>query len=358
MYKDISPKADVSKMTDWSEVPCFDSNAAFVDKVRDIQVQRSEDRSASSAVTLGPRWEEQTHCLVHVDQLLAQGPLPPSDLCHLLEDEALSQLAVTCKALGRLDEMRHFLQRQKKQEIITRRMDNHGAKEIFGKLSSASGHDLDQLREDLRKAHKRNQEDYERARDSQAQEAEEATHMNKLIDEALRSLHEIQRLGYTADLLSRRSNRARRADVMSDDTNIHLTSLDLADNVDACRSSCSICCSENQIMSIVLKKLDNTEENTTDFALNFPLAAAFSEQNLKMVSSQVICFQCASLWNEKTIYQEPIAAVLPTVGYQGSNKVYINHVVTLAITGGLATGVSGNLQILMSVLDQTLGTKE
>lgn len=49
--------------------------------------------------------------------------------------------------------------------------------------------------------------------------------------------------------------------------------MDLSDDIESFRGTCPICCGEEQIMSVVLKKLDTVEENTTDFALNFPLVS-------------------------------------------------------------------------------------
>ena len=148
-----------------------------------------------------------------------------------------------------------------------------------------------------------------------------------------------------------------RAGVVSaEDAEIHVSALELSDEMNAFRGTCSICCGEDQIMSIVLKHLETVEENTTDFALNFPLAAGWSKNNKGMVSSQCICFQCALLL-ERSIFQENIVATLPTVDYQGPNKRYINHQLTLAMTAGLATGASGIIQLFMTVLNRTLETK-
>ena len=63
----------------------------------------------------------------------------------------------------------------------------------------------------------------------------------------------------------------------ANDADLKISGLDLSESVDALRGTCSICCGEDQIMSIVLKKLENVDENISDFALNFPLAAAQAE---------------------------------------------------------------------------------
>ena len=72
-----------------------------------------------------------------------------------------------------------------------------------------------------------------------------------------------------------------------DDADVHLMTLDLSDDANAFRSSCGICCGDNEIMSIVTKRLSEVENNTTDFALNFPLAAASGKHNTDMISRYV-----------------------------------------------------------------------
>lgn len=60
-----------------------------------------------------------------------------------------------------------------------------------------------------------------------------------------------------------------------------LAAVSLSESVNAFQGSCSVCCGEDQIISIVLKKLKVAEDSTTDFALNLLLAAAQAEQNLE-----------------------------------------------------------------------------
>ncbi|KAI4090794.1 MAG: hypothetical protein L6R37_007837 [Teloschistes peruensis] len=217
---------------------------------------------------------------------------------------------------------------------------------------------IDQLREQLRQAHAANRETYTKLRDKQAEEQRQASELNRLINQALQIISGFEKSSYTADILNRKSNRAMRASVVSaDDSVIHVAALDLSIDINAFRDSCSICCEYNQIMSIVLKRLGTVEENTADFALNFPLAAAQAKQNQDMVSAQCIYFQCA-LAISPSIYPEAIVAILPTVDYEGPNKRYVDHQLTLAITAGLITGASGIVQLFLTILDRTLETKD
>lgn len=128
--------------------------------------------------------------------------------------------------------------------------------------------------------------------------------LNLTVDRALAVLAETEETDCTAGILSRKSNLARRADVLtSSNAEIHLSRLGLSDDVKAFRGACSVCCGEHEIMSVVLKKLDSVEENTSDFFLNFSLVAAQALQNADMISSQWVCFQCATLIGDKSIFQ-------------------------------------------------------
>ncbi|KAL8865678.1 MAG: hypothetical protein Q9174_006760, partial [Haloplaca sp. 1 TL-2023] len=272
----------------------------------------------------------------------------------------MNQLALLCKTRGQLGDLRQLLLRHKQQQVLVRLEDRHGASAIMESMQSdslAMGQ-RQSLMERLRKAHTANRETYRSSQDSSSEESEEVSRLNRRINDALQTISELEKSNYTADILNRRSNRAMRANVVSSAENaVHLARLDLSDEVDAYRSTCSICCGEEQIMSVSIKRLASAEENTTDFALNFPLAAGLLKHNADMISSQVICFQCSLLLSARSIYQENIVAALPTVMYVEANRKYLNHQLTLAMTGGLATGVSGQVQLFATILDRTLETK-
>ena len=202
-----------------------------------------------------------------------------------------------------------------------------------------------------------NRDTYRRLKDSPSDEARLAAELNRSINRALALLSDFEKSAYTADILNRKSNRAMRAGVVSEaDTEVYATALDLSDATDACRGACPICYGEDQIMSIVLKRLETVEENTTDFALNFPLAAGWSQHNKDMISSQCICFQCALLL-DRSIFQEDVVAKIPAVSYHGPNRKYTEHQLYLALTAGLSTGASGIVQLFSTILDRTLETK-
>ena len=348
-------------ISSWDGLPKFADENMFTTKCESlgISVVRSQDRQISRGVSLGPTYSSVTGCTIDIDALLGQPQVDPPDLRNLLEDEAIDNLAIACKTRGHLGNLRSFLTKHKRQEVAVRLKDRHGAGDIMRQMEIANltSAQMDTLRSQLRAAHMSNRLSYTSSVQSPSEEARVATELNRLIDKALALITGIEKAGYTADILNRKSNRAMRADIIQgSDADLHLLAMDLSDNVEAFRSSCSICAGDEEIMSIVLKRLDTAEDNTTDFALNFPLAAGCNERNADLVSSQCICFQCALLC-KKSIYQEELAAIIPTIEYTGVNKQYLDHQLCLAITTGLKTGASGIAQIFMTILDRVLETK-
>ncbi|MCJ1226247.1 hypothetical protein MMC12_002897 [Toensbergia leucococca] len=355
---------DTINLSSWASLPSYDDERSFNKHIEelDIQVMCVQDRQMNGGVSLGPAWDEATGAFVLVDKLLDQDQIEIEDLRHLLQEEAITQLSIVCKTRNQLDQLRGLLLRQKRQDIIVKLEDLNGATQILERIRSGEGNQtpekVAELQEQLRNAHAANRATYSHLKDSPDEKTRLARELNRLIDRSLAIMSGIEKAGYTADILSRKSNRAMRAGtVAATDADIHISSLNLEDP-SAFRSFCPICCGDDEIMSIVLKEMDKLEENTTDFALNFPLAAGHARQNADMISSQCICFQCALLCSPISIFKEDVVATLPTVEYSGANKRYINHQLTLAITNGVATGMVGIVQIFMTMVDSTLANKE
>ena len=347
--------------TDWDSLTKFADEDSLKEQCNALNISFSQDHKLRSnkGVSLGAEWATTTsNALVNVTDLLDQNQIKSQDLRNLLAEEAISQLSLTCKTRGQLNDLRSLLIRHKQRELVVRLEDRHGANEAMKKVQVAKDpQEKSRFVEELRQAHAANRVSYQQMKDAPSEESRRVTELNRLIDRGLRIISGFEKSSYTADILSRKSNRAMRSGVVSGaDTEVHLSALDLSENIRAFRGICSICCGEEQTMSVVLKKLDTVEENTTDFALNFPLAAAQAKQNANIISSQCICFQCAILL-EQSIYHENVVATIPTLDYQGPNKRYINHQLYLALTAGLTTGVSGVLQLYMTILERTLEAK-
>lgn len=362
----FAPLASASSrnLSSWRDLAKFKNEKDFFDycETLDISVPKYEARkNLPSGVNLGPEWEKAHGGPVYVDldSLLQAGVLSDEDAFHLLAEEAFNSLSVAYKTRRRIADLRPFVAAQKVQQITPQLEDVSGAATIISQMaeSGVTPDEKKQLQEQLREAHTRNRKRYQSVLEtfSSSVTAQRVRKRNQLVDAALRQLSEIEAAGFTAEILARSSNRARRAAVVSPDTTLSLANLNF--DVPSYKGFCLVCCGEQEVMSICLKVLDPADmsANTTDFALNFPLAAGTSPSNLNLISSQNICFQCALLGpSGLSIYKERLAAIIPTLAYEGSNKKYINEQLYLALTTGLKTGASGVSQLFMAILEQTI----
>lgn len=350
-------------LSSWKSYPCYSNEDELLRRCEELSlwIVSGECRPTAEEILLGPVKDGVAHALVNVNQLLAQYRIGRNDLLQLLEQETITRLAVFCKTRSRLADLRALLIQHRQQETVIRLEDFSGVSRILEAMQSTilTSDESSKLREQLHEAHAENRAIYMNLKGYPSRLQRWKRNINRLIDRGLTILADLEKSGYTAEILSRKSNRARRAKrVSTADVSLPLSAFSSSESLDAFRGSCSICCCEDQIMSIVLKKSEAAESNTTDFALKFPLAAGQTEQNLDMISSQCICFRCA-LHCQQSIFKETLRAIIPTVNYCGPNdQSYINHQLTLAITAGLATGISGIGQVFMTILDRTLETKD
>ena len=366
-FAELGGSAAAQDLTSWNDLTVFTSEADFFSHCQKshIKVARSESRARSTgAISLGAVWEEQHAGPVKVDlnSLLSSGFLSDTDATHLLADEAFNALAITCKTRRRIHELRAFVQAQKVEQVAPKLEDRNGAAAIIARMADTATSDENRknLQEQLREAHAGNRRDYQKTiADFAGSAAEQALRKrNQLVEAALRSLASIEAASYNADIIGRRSNRARRAGVIDSTSTIDMAKLDL--EAPSCKGYCLVCCGDQEIMSICFKEIDpeNMEDNTSDFALNFPLAAGASMNNVNLVSSQNVCFQCALLGPDGlSIYKERLTAIIPAVQYDGSNKKYINDQLYSALTARLATGAAGVAQLFMSILQNVTQTK-
>ena len=348
-------------LSDWKNLRMFKNEKELKKALTSDNIRFSMDRSrrSTTGISLGQEWDVATQgSLVLVSELLGQDRLALPDLRALLQEEAINQLSLACKTRGQLGMLRDLLIRHKQREVIVRLEDRHGAIKIMEAMqNSQDSEEKARLRDELQRAHLANREAYQTLRNHPSEEMKATMEINRLVDRALQIAAEFEKSSYTADILSRRSNRAKRAEKVSTaDSDRQLVALDLSENVTSFRSGCSVCCGEDEIMSVSLKRLEHPESNTDNFALDFPLAAAANSQNSNAMSSQLVCFQCALLL-ERSIYHEDIVAVLPTVSCSGANKDYLIRQLYVALTADLKTGASGVLQLFAAILDQTLEDK-
>lgn len=362
----LGGSAAAQDLESWDHLLMFNTEAALFKHLNQMEVQlvKAEFRRDKKGVGLGPAWEELHGGPVRIDLdlLLTAGLLSDNDIAALLADETLDTLAVAYKTRSHIATFRTFLQKQKIELVAPKLEDIAGATLIIAEMGNESKTDEDReaLRGRLRQAHATNRDHYQDSSTnfSGSETVQNVKRRNQLVDAALRCLASIEAAGFNAEILSRKSNRAKRADVVDAVAAIDMTKLDL--NAPASKGFCLVCCGEDEAMSICLKvpDLDKAEDNTTDFALNFPLAAGASTKNVNLVSSQHICFQCALMSPEgKSIYNEDLIAIIPALQYDGGNKKYINDQLYSALTAGLATGAAGVSQLFMAILKEVLDTR-
>lgn len=365
----LAPSDGVETLPDldsWDAVRKIKNEAELIQLCceQGVRIQTAESRPmlVTGNIRLGADWEAVNPgtCL-HLDSLFNAPLLSGDDIEQLLADTAWNALSVACKTRGRIQDLRAFLIRQKIEQITIRLEDISGAAAVVTQLS-APGIDLptrDGLSQRLREAHATNRRHYEDAVEHNRQTSQQETvrRRNRLINAALESLSRLQYTTYTAESISRSSNRARRAALVTADDDFPMVNLDL-NIASAFRGTCHLCCGEDEVMSIVIKRGANTAANTDNLALDFPLAAGRFKTNQDLVSSQCVCFQCSLAMSGSTVYHEDVAAVLPTLPYTGPNKPYMQEQMFFALTGGLRTGASGASQLLMTLLDGVLRTKE
>lgn len=356
-------------LSSWDNLPCFADEEDFFDQCRnhDIKVLAAECRAGlPKGISLGPEWERANGgpAWVDLDVLVNTGSLPESDLDNVLAEEAVNVLGVACKTRNRMDDLRRWLLSQKVEQLNPKLEDVAGAAHIISQLNAeriAESSRLE-LQNKLREAHAKNREHYRSsiANFASSPEVQAAKKRNRLVDEALRALAGIETAGYSADILSRRSNRARRAETVADQSDIALEILDL--DGPGYRASCQICCDDDVLMCICFKDVQFDGANTTDFVLNFPLAAGATYENSDVISSQNICFQCALMSpSKRSIYNENIKAIVPLMSYDGNDdpsRTYIMTQMYLGLTDGLAIGAPLVSQLFMAILHNYLTTKQ
>jgi hypothetical protein len=366
-FSALNGSVQEQNLESWNDLPTFTDDDAFFEHCQklDIQVTKAETRPEfGKGVSLGTEWEKKhgIHARVDLELLLGVDELSDEEIEDLLVESSFNALAIACKIRQHTLKLRNLLQKQTVELEVAKLEDTAGAGNILLKMADTKIGDDEckELQENLRVAHAKNRERYLKDIEELANSAETKRRKkrNQLVDAAFRALAAIDSSDYSAAILSRKSNRARRAGVV-DSANIDTAGLDLEGP--SFKGFCLVCCGDDEVMSLCFKALDSGkgEDNTSDFALNFPLAAGSAAKNVELVSSQNVCFQCAWLSPAgKSIYQEHLTAVIPAVEYTGGNRKYINDQLYLALTAGLATGAAGIGQLLMAILLEILKTKQ
>ncbi|KAL9043237.1 MAG: hypothetical protein Q9214_003571 [Letrouitia sp. 1 TL-2023] len=176
------------------------------------RIPYSSEPQLNSAVSLGPEWDQNMKMLVDVDALLQQQKIDGPDLACLLKRNVFQQLALVCKTRNQLRELRGLISRHKQQRVVVTLKDLHDASAILKRMQKRKKigrEERNQLRSQLWDAHAANRLTYEFQRSHPSDEDRQANEINRLIDRAFAIIANLERSGYTADILDRKSNWAR-----------------------------------------------------------------------------------------------------------------------------------------------------
>ncbi|RUS27289.1 hypothetical protein BC938DRAFT_483473 [Jimgerdemannia flammicorona] len=352
-FEHLGVVESISQSVQWSDLP-----VVVPEVLSDILLPKTEARAGGGITRLNDS------LYIRIDTLLNPGTcLTQADLHDIFNDEATRMTFFhACKARGLLQNLRSFISRHKIEEI-TSVEDFANAQAILRRLtqarqSAAPIETLLALQSQLRDAYRQNEQ---HNRDNFLVRRADARAHNAILELALRELFEIERAGYSADQLGRLSNRAARADIVSENelTNqLDDLNFDPA-GTDSFRRECPICCEEDAVMAITCKVLpsDKVEANTNDFALNFPLACGSATHNADVISAQIACYQCANYTVSefgRTIVREEATVVVPLVSLAKNAKLWRTRL-AVALTNRIQVG--NLVQLFMAVLDETLEHK-
>ena len=258
-------------MSDWHSLAHYKHDNVLLKALNKITFDPDRSQRDLPGVSLGQEWDAATDSVrVKVPELLEETTLPIKDISNLLQEDAFGNLALACKLRDRLSDLRSLVSRHKQLEITVQLEDRHGAADLIRRLRGTDDVTAkSELSDQLRQAHAANRATYQQLKENPSEDVQAIMSLNRQIDKALQVITGLEKSGYTADILDRKSNRAMRAaQVSAADTDVKLAALDLSDGVAAFKHECSICAGEDEIMSIVLKKLDSVEENTTGTSSN------------------------------------------------------------------------------------------
>jgi hypothetical protein len=261
-FAQLDQKKDVES-PEWADLTSFENEAELTERLAQLRVQVPTFKTRGDA----PKGLDLGNFVVDLEKLLGAGKVSDDDLKMLLADDAFGSLSLACKSRGQMAGLRSFLLNQKVEVVSIQLEDVSGAADLISQLGEAGLSDQAKadLQSKLRAAHAANREHYLRGKRSDAA-GEAARERNRLVDGALRTVADVEKAGYTADILSRRSNRARRADVVSGDQ-VETAALDF--EAPAFRGECEVCCGDNEVMSLALKVLTPEESGANTVLLTW-----------------------------------------------------------------------------------------
>lgn len=291
-------------------------------------------------------------------QLLLDSDINIGEIVELI-DEHFQQLLLMCKTAGLLPQLRAWLKRHCPRMEDLQLIDNHGEVRLIMLLRRLSLNpdtepaELASLREQLREARRLNHLD--------AQEFGEQRRLDlkfaiSKIQNAMGQITSMEKTGYGAGILNRLSNRAMRAQRVEDSALEQHADTMVTEG--CCQGqSCMICMDDESgsPMCLLIRRVPDVEQNTSDLAIDFPLAFGEAAHN-RVICPDVVCYDCAErLGGHSALGREKTEIAIPLVNMGaggGSNRRIWTDRLARALAGGIKTH---NLtQIFFSILQHEL----
>lgn len=348
----------------WKTVPQYAGEIELFEHCTDLGIKvptAMSRKSPANGVRLGSHWDVANDGIwrVDLDALLQAGHLSNADILNLFAQETLLHLVHLYKARGQYKQFRRFVLSQK-NETYPQLEDLSNATSLLNTLLGRGGADVSTrslLQLQLREAHHHNRQHLHRA-----------ILAFKVSPGGAGALKRIENVGIAVkflDILESNGFRLHktwsRNDLLKfyaesgppDDGEVRLRYYDVEGP--SFKGTCALCCADDAVMSICLHQPRSRRHNNTNHALNHPLAAGSSPKNMDIISTDNVCFQCA-LFSPKDsrIFEEQIAAVIPTIEYAGPNKAYIDTQLRMALTQREIATDEFVTQLFMGILNGTI----
>jgi hypothetical protein len=160
--------------------------------------------------------------------------------------------------------------------------------------------------------------------------------VRSLINRALGSVTALEQIGMSATALGRLSNRAQRAQKIDPMSLVQLDTL----AIDGAPAEEDLIVGDAGPVAICLRTKDNTEENTSDFALDQGLRVGLRPSNTDVIEPTVVALAVADrieAMERSPLTRRPLSVCLPIVDLSNdANRLAVYHRLCVVFMNGLA----------------------
>lgn len=284
--------------------------------------------------------------------VLFQSNLTEDEMIEVMEHR--NDIILACKTRNILPILRKWLNDQNALLAETN-VSNHKETAILTeiRLKLANKYPIDhpelvQLRKDLLDIKSKHEEYLKENR----LQIERLKNTRRVIQTTLSEITDVEKSGYSAEILSKLSNRAQRAAATGivELKDVESPKINWCDCKKGC---CTICMNDGVPMALLIRSVEDVEKNTGDWAIDFPLSFGSADWN-NVILPDLICYDCANkIKGISTVGREKVKIVLPLVKIQGNMDIWINRL-ALALTTGIK--VNNTFMIFFAIIEHVLGT--